>query len=292
MTEQTNISYQAYKVALETFQKPMQQLDPQQSEEVLRISQRKIQIEEAVLTSPEAIKVVVPKVQIEQALDEVRKRYADAQEFINEIEALGLSEDDFYMAVARELKVEAVLEYVSADIAPVSETDVSLFYYMNLDNFSRPEIRTARHILITINEDNPENSREAAQHKIIQIQRRIEKKPSRFEEQALKHSECPTSLQGGLLGQVKPGTLYPELEKALFSLPVGQLSTIVETELGFHLIRCDEIQKAGTVPLTEISVKLKDRLEQRNRKNRQRQWLQTILGTNKAKVDQGELSNG
>jgi len=63
---------------------------------------------------------------------------------------------------------------------------------------------------------------------------------NKFADLALKHSECPTALQGGVLGIVPRGKLYPELDAVLFSLKVGAVSDIVESEIGFHLLLCKQ----------------------------------------------------
>ncbi|MDD5462304.1 MAG: peptidylprolyl isomerase [Methylococcales bacterium] len=60
-------------------------------------------------------------------------------------------------------------------------------------------------------------------------------------ELALKHSECPTALQGGVSGIVPRGKLCPELDAALFSIKAGEISEIVESEIGFHLVLCQQI---------------------------------------------------
>jgi len=61
-------------------------------------------------------------------------------------------------------------------------------------------------------------------------------KPHKCEDLALKHSECPTALQGGMLGVFARGTLYSEIDETLFAMKKNDISGIVETEIGFHLL--------------------------------------------------------
>lgn len=288
----TDLSYQIYKVALEKFEQTSQNLSDAEQEEVHRVAQRKLKIEQAVLSSAEAANVVVPESHVDEAFENILAGFEDKQDFYRDLEQIGLDEAEFKKLLARELRVEFVMDYVALDCDHVSDEDVSLFYHMNAAKFQQPEIRTARHILVTINESNPENTRQAALTKISQIKDRIDRKPDRFEEQALKHSECPTSLEGGLLGQVKAGVLYPELEAVAFELELGELSDVVESPLGFHLLRIDEIESAGLVPLDRVKDKLTDYLLDRNRKRAQRDWLSDLLSnrTDLAAQD-GELSN-
>ncbi len=290
--ESMDLSYQIYKVALEKYNQTLPSLSDAEQEEVYRVAQRKLKIEQVVLSSAEAANVVVPERQVDEAFANIVDGFGDEQDFTRDLAQLGLDATEFKKLLARELRVEFVMDYVALGCDPVSEEDISLFYHMNAAKFQQPEIRTARHILVTINESNPENSRQAARSKISQIKDRINRKPDRFEEQALKHSECPTSLEGGLLGQVKAGVLYPELETVAFQLQLGELSEVVESPLGFHLLRIDEIESAGLVPLERVKDKLSDFLADRNRKRAQRDWLGGLLSNQSDLAAQdGELSN-
>jgi len=277
MTGSPDIAYQLYKVSFEKFDCSTRELSDEQREDAMRIAERKMHIEQAVLSSREASSVAVPGAQVDAAVEEIRGRYENDDEFHTDLEKLGIDQSHLHQALARELRVEAVLDYVSTEEKPVTDTDISLYYYMNINRFKQPEIRTARHILVTINEDNPENTRDVSLRRAKQIAARLQKKPDRFEEQALKHSECPTSMQGGMLGKVKPGVLYPELESVLYQLKVGQLSEVVESPLGFHLLRCDEILAAGVMPLKDAMPKLREFLTEKKQKQAQRQWLDSLL---------------
>lgn len=274
-----DLTYQVYKVALEKFGRSVSDLQNEEHDEVYRIAQRKLRIEEAVLRSGEAANVCVPESQVEDTLLRLVNNYEDRSELYKDLEEIGLTEKGLKRMLGRELHVESVMDYVAVQTDEVSDEDVSLFYYMNAGKFKQPEIRTARHILVTINEDSEENTRENAFQKITSIQNRIQRKPARFEEQALKHSECPTSLEGGLLGQVRRGVLYPELEEILFEMQVGEHSQVVESPLGFHILRCDEIESEGQVPLERIEGKLREQLIERKRKHAQRDWLNNLLKT-------------
>ena len=174
------------------------------------------------------------------------------------------------------MRVDAILEKVASRSARVSDVDVDLYYQFHPDEFLRPEIRQARHILITVNETLPENGREAARKRIDEIAARLARDPKRFEEQALKHSECPTAMHGGLLGEVVRGKLYPELEAALFDLAEMALSPVPESELGFHILRCDAIRPAGPVPLPQVRDQVKAMLEQRRRRICQNAWIKSL----------------
>ncbi|MFC3608373.1 nitrogen fixation protein NifM [Stutzerimonas tarimensis] len=280
MSEQTagpERRYRLLRVSLDRFGCEPRALDDKQQKQAERIVARQLEIEEAVLRSPEAIGVVIPESQVRHAWKSIGERYEDEAALSMALEHQGLDVEGVSNLLARELKVEAVLERISTGAPEISDTDVSLYYFSHIEQFDRPETRRARHILLTINPEFPENTREASRTRIQAIAHRLGNKPERFAEQAMKHSECPTSLQGGTLGDVKRGTLYPQLEDCLFGLKEGEISPTVESPMGFHLMLCEAITPSGRMPLEEVLPRLRDWLQSRQRQARQRQWLETLL---------------
>jgi peptidyl-prolyl cis-trans isomerase C len=175
--------------------------------------------------------------------------------------------------------VEAILEKVGARAPQVSEIDVELYYHYHPDQFRRPETRLARHILVTLNPTLPDNTEVAARSRIEAIAARLEKSPRRFEEQALKHSECPTALQGGRLGDIPRGQLYPELDAALFSLTAGRISAVLESPLGYHLVLCEAITPERILSLNQARGPIRARLEKNRKRICQQAWLKQLQPT-------------
>lgn len=273
-----NVAYLVLKTATSLFGKGPSALSSSELEKAERLATRQFDLEARVLASPEARDVVVPEATLAAALAEVRNRYTDDDAFQNDLAGNGLGVGQYAEALARELKVEAILEKVASRSAQVSDVDVDLYYQFHADEFMRPEIRQARHILVTINDDLAGNERPAARQRIDEIATRLAKDPKRFEEQALKHSECPTAMNGGLLGDVVRGKLYPELEAALFALAEMEIGAVIETEIGFHILRCDEVRPAGPVPLAQVQDKVRAMLETRRRRICQNAWLKSLTG--------------
>ena len=269
--------YYLLQVAQEQFGCEPAKLDAEQLRQAGRIVARQRRIEDAVLRSAEASGVVIPAAQVEEARAQIAGRYADDQALHEALASHGLDDGGLRAGLARALKVEAVLERICAGLPEISDTDLSLYYFNHPEQFQRPESREARHILITINPDYPENTPEAARARLEAIAKRLRSKPERFADQALKHSECPTALQGGLLGDILPGKLYPRLEASLFSLAVGELSPLLESPLGLHLLRCEAVTPAAKVTLEEALPRLRERVQSRQRKAFQRQWLEHLL---------------
>ncbi len=265
--------YLSLKLAHELYRKPPGRLAAEERQRLARIAARQVQIEQRILATAEAAQVVLPESSVDQGVAEVRARYATEEDFAADLDQAGLDPAGLRAAIARDLTVEAVLEHMAGPAAPVSETEVEIFYLVHRERFVRPETRTLRHILVTVDNGLAGSERDAARSKIEAIRARLFKAPERFAAQALRHSECPTAMNGGLLGAVARGQLFPELEPAAFALAPGELSGIVESPLGFHLIICDAVEASGQLPLAGVRQKIRAHLEEARRKAVQKAWI-------------------
>lgn len=268
--------YRELKLATRLFGKAPEALEPAERSRVRLAAEAQREIEGLILATPDAARVQVPEPSIDNALHEIRGRYDSGDDFQRALAAAGLDSEALRAEITRDLRVEAVLDRVASRAATVSETEVEIFWFMHRERFRRPETRTLRHILVTVNDTLPGSERAAARVRIEGIEARLKKAPERFAEQALKHSECPTAMSGGLLGTLPRGKLYPQLDEAAFALPAAGLSAIVETELGFHLLRCDAIEAASTLDLAEAAPQIRDHLEQQRRGVCQKSWINAL----------------
>ncbi len=271
-------AYHVLRSAYALYNRAPGDLDGNELDAVQRQARDTVRIESRVLETPEAAAVRLPVQQLDAALAQIAARYADGNAFHNDLCANGLDEATLRAAVRRELIFDAVMRGVGERAAAVSDVDVQLFYQLHKERFVTPERRTARHLLITVNSDYADNTAEAARRRIAEIERRLRRHPKRFASEAARHSECPTAMQGGLLGEVTRNTLYRELETALFNLNEGEVSPIVETTLGLHLVLCERVRPAGTVPLAQAAGRIRRMLEERQRKACQKAWLRALGG--------------
>jgi nitrogen fixation protein NifM len=276
-TSQATIEpYTLLRAALSLFKRPPTDLETEQLLQVQRQARNEYEIETRVINSTEAASVIVTEQELEQAVAEVRNRFDDEEAFNAALEANNLTLPALEAALSRQCKVNAVLERIASRSPKVNEVEIGIFYHSHQEKFHRPEQRQARHILISINPDYPENSRENAYARIQEIAETLKRKPHKFADLALKNSECPTALNGGDLGLLSAGKLYPELDAALFSLKENNISGVVETEMGFHVIQCQKINPAETISLKKATPDIRRLMQERYRRNCQRTWLASL----------------
>jgi peptidyl-prolyl cis-trans isomerase D len=169
---------------------------------------------------------------------------------------------------------EASIEYVVLDLAtvmkgiPVSEGDLKTYYEQNAKRLAGQEERRASHILIAAPKTAPQPERDKARARAQELLAVVRKAPDSFAEVARKNSQDPGSAaKGGDLDFFARGAMTKPFEDAAFSLQKGQISDVVESEFGYHIIRLTDIkapkQKSFEEMKPELEAELKKQQAQR-----------------------------
>jgi len=133
----------------------------------------------------------------------------------------------------------------------IPEEAISRFYQENIERFHTPEERRARHILLRLPPDVSDEVKAEKRKKLLEIKARLDKGED-FAKLAQRFSEdTATAASGGDLGFFDRSRMTPPFAEAAFSLKKGEVSDIVETVYGFHLIKVEEIRPERTVPLQD-----------------------------------------
>lgn len=265
-------AYLELKLSWELFKKAPETLSAPERGRLEQVASKQTGIEQRILQSPEALGVIVPEATLATRVAEIRGRYPSPVEFRQDIERIGLDEASLGEAVSRDLRVEAVLERVAASAAAATEVDAEIFYRLHPQAFERPEARRLRHILITFS--SPAEKAKAAQQ--LGSLRTSACGAEAFAAAALRHSQCPTAMQGGELGVVKRGQLYPELEPAAFALAENEISSVCESPIGLHILRCDQIFPAGKMDFALVRERIIAKLTDQRRQQAQREWIAAL----------------
>lgn len=142
----------------------------------------------------------------------------------------------------------------------VSPEQAKAFYDKEKDKFKMPETVQASHILIKPDGQGDE-AKKKAKAKAEEILAKL-KKGADFAETAKKESGCPSSAKGGDLGEFERGRMVPEFEKAAFALKPGELSDVVETKFGYHIIKTTKHNPGETMPFEKVEPFIKNHLRQ------------------------------
>ena len=157
------------------------------------------------------------------------------------------------------LEQEYMIRAVGKEVV-VTDEEVRRFYDANEKGFLAPEQVRARHILIRVPSDASGEERKKAREKIEGVGGRI-RKGEDFARLAAELSEDSNSrMNGGDLGFFTKGQMAKPFEEAAFSLKPGQVSGVVETEFGYHLIKVEEHQEARMVTFDAVKEQIRGRL--------------------------------
>lgn len=264
--------YLELKLSWELFRKAPETLSEPERHQLSEVARKQDSIEQRILASRAAADVMVPEATLLTRISEIRSRYPSTDEFAHDLERSGLNESLLAEAVERDLRVESVLEKVAAGTAPVTAVDAEIYYRLHPEAFDRPEARRLRHLLITFNSP----TEKARTHAQLTALRATVRTPESFAAAARRHSQCPTAMEGGKLGVVKRGQLYAELEPAAFALTEGEISDVLASPIGLHILRCDEILPSGLLSFADVADRIIERLTDKRRREAQREWIKGL----------------
>jgi peptidyl-prolyl cis-trans isomerase D len=162
----------------------------------------------------------------------------------------------------------AIIEYVVLDLDAVkklislNEQDVKTYYEQNVARLSGKEERRASHILISATKDSPGDDRSKARERALALLAQVRKAPETFADVARKNSQDAGSApKGGDLEYFGRGSMVKPFEDAAFGLKKGDISDLVESDYGFHIIKVTDIKASKQrsfeelLPLIEVDLK-------------------------------------
>lgn len=204
---------------------------------------------------------VVSDADVDERLQELKSSFDTELAFLFKIKEGGFTEATYRENIREQRSAQRM---VSDGIEPsieITDEDVAEFYAANMERMTVPERVRARHILINLQAADDDGARALAQDKIEAIQKEIEA-GANFAMLAMQQSEGPSANQGGDLGFFGHGQMVPAFEAVAFALQPGEISDIVETPFGFHIIRLEEREEGRVVPVEEASERIRPYLTQ------------------------------
>lgn len=192
------------------------------------------------------------------------------ESYLSQAKVDGAAVQSYYDANLKEFQTDeqARVEYVtfSADAlqsqVTVDDAAIKKYYDEHQSEFGTPEQRQAAHILIAASAKASDADRQAAKAKAEQILQQVKQSPAKFSDLAKQHSQDPGSAaNGGDLGLFGPGMMVKPFEEAAFKLKVGEISEVVPTDFGFHIIKVLAVHPAKIPPLAEVKVSIAQKLK-------------------------------
>jgi len=172
--------------------------------------------------------------EIEKQLDKVIEQVGGVDNFKAALEQQKIDEAAFREQLEQGQRIDNLIKEAAKSVSDPTEKELQEFYAERKDDFKRAERVLAQHILISPDGTESSSKKEALQ-KIEAIRERIVDGKS-FADEAAEHSMCPSGKEGGSLGWFGRGMMVPEFDTSVFAMKVGDVSNVVETQFGYHLI--------------------------------------------------------
>ena len=164
-----------------------------------------------------------------------------------------LERDQAFKDQLAAVKEQLLMEYAISkcvESVRITEDDVRGYYDAHKDEMMEDETVNASHILVD------------SEEKASELLAAITAGEITFEDAAKAHSSCPSSAEGGCLGDFGRGQMVPEFDEACFTMEIGELRGPVQTQFGYHLILLNKREEGGEMPFEEIKANLMDALRE------------------------------
>ncbi len=213
-------------------------------------------------------------------------QYPSKRDYETSIKAAGLTDADITMRIRRTLGAQKFVEKHIAPQVTVTDEEVQAYYEANPNEFEHNVLVHAAHILIKVSPWADKETRRKAKQKLVDIRVQIEAGAG-FAEMARKYSEGPSKANGGDLGYFGYAQMAPSFETAAFALKPGEISEVVTTQFGYHLIKVYDRRPAGKETLEEAAPILKSRFQRERLDTHLRQVVDQLKA--KASIERFEL---
>ena len=223
--------------------------------------------------------IVVETADVEEQITKMRDRFSSDAEFKQALAKIDTTLPELRVQVERRLAVQGLLDREILQKVQITAEESKAFYDNNPNYFKQPDQVRARHILIKVDPEADEAELKKARQKIEEIQARLQGGED-FAELARELSEGPSAAKGGDLGFFDRRQMVKPFADAAFALKPGEISGVVQTRFGYHLIMVEERKPESKMPYEEV----KDRLEQSLKQQKAEKMLNAYLETLKAQA--------
>jgi peptidyl-prolyl cis-trans isomerase C len=226
--------------------------------------------------------ITIDEAAVDEQMKKWKGRFSSEAEFKSWLSKENLSEAAIESRFKRNMAIQQFIDKEFVQRITVSDEESKTYYDSNPDLFKQPEQVRARHILIKVDSGVDESQKVQARKKMEKIQEKV-RKGEDFAALAKESSEGPSSARGGDLGYFRRGQMAKSFEEAAFTLRPGEVSDIVETEFGYHVIKVIDKKPETTIAYDDI----KDRLEKHLKREKVRKEVRLHVEKlkEKAKVE-------
>lgn len=251
-----------------------QPIPAERRDEILRRSLDQLITYTLLTQETKARKIAVTDVEIDGRLAEMRKPFPDEAAFRKALSERGMTVERLRQDARIDMEISKMMDAEVANLPPIADDQARDFYQKNPDKFQQPEAVRASHILI------PTGQADEAGKKKLRAQAEAILKQAKggadFAQLAREHSKDGSASQGGDLNFFTRGQMVPAFDKVAFELKPGDISGIVETQFGYHIIKVAERRAAAAVPFEQVSERIRQFLADQQKQSRSEAFVASL----------------
>jgi peptidyl-prolyl cis-trans isomerase C len=228
----------------------------------------------------------------EELAKQMKQEGMTEEDFKKVLAMYGLDMDQLKVQIRRGLSYQKLMEGQFADKTKVTDEDAKKYYDENINEFKTPEQVRASHILISTRSvdpnADPNKVKAEAKAKAEMVLAKAKAPDANFAALAKEYSSCPSAPKGGDLGVFGRGQMVKPFEDAAFALMPNEISGIVETEFGYHIIKVTEHKDANTTSFEAAKPKIIETLENQKKSQLAKDYIASLKAEAKIEYPPGK----
>jgi peptidyl-prolyl cis-trans isomerase C len=219
---------------------------------------------------------------VDDQMQKIRSQFPSEDEYKKALASRGVTPERLREDMLTESRINVMMDAEAAGGPAVTDAEIRDFYEKNPERFKQPEGVRASHILLRV-QPGDEAGKKKARAAIESILKQA-KAGKDFGDLARKHSNDGSAQSGGDLGFFTKDRMVPEFANAAFALKPGQISDVVETQFGYHIIKLTERRPAADVPLQDVTEQVREFLTQKRHQEKAEAFVKVLRSKSKVEV--------
>ena len=219
---------------------------------------------------------------VNEQIEKMKRRFSGEMAYKKAIERMHVSEKEFRTEIQRALAINQLIDTNVRQKITVTDEESKKYYNNNSNLYKQPEQVKISLIWIKVTPDDEESKKNQARKKIEMVQKKV-KQGEDFGKLAKAYSEGPNAQREGAWGYLKRGKTADPIRDAAFALNVGEVSGIIDTKSGYHLIKVNDKKPAGTTPYKEVQPMIEQHLKKEKEKTEIQGYIENLKKSAKIK---------
>ena len=203
------------------------------------------------------------------------KQKSSMDEFLKNLAREGSSLETVKKEIRSQIIRMKLLKKEVRDRIMITDAEIGEYYNKHRQEYEGKESVRIKQLLLLLPTSASQDEKMKLKQQALRLRERIIKGES-FDALTAQYSQGPAAVQGGDVGFVEKGTIIPEVETVAFSLPAEQVSDVIESSMGFHIIKVIDKKGAGLKPIAVVREEIQDRIENEKLEKKYEEWISSV----------------